>query len=406
MNAPASLLAGAPASPRPAGAPAFTAPTHRITVGTRVLPSLDVVDLSVVLEKDQAAGFTMTVNDWQGEGIDRQGSTIEPTKYSSTTLFDPHTELGIELGYAEAIVPVIRAGITALSVHFGSTGTVMMVSGEDPLIRLLTQMPGPNDTKQWRNMRDAQVVEEIAQKLNISVVVDRDGPVQDQIAIKNQTYLAFLFERANRIDYEVYLALDADQSKRVDGAPVPPSAWKSKLYFVRRRDGADGAAPARVFTWGRDLISFTPRLATSHLVRSVTVRSWHPATKKAIVFTAERQHLSSPGAGQRGGPSFASDRSADIVVHEKCNTEAEVRALAIARLSEISNSLITGTAKTVGTPGLRPGMIVEFGGVGSRFNGRYQVTKVIHNLGAAGFTTTFEVTRPDAGEAKVLGSKP
>jgi uncharacterized protein len=47
----------------------------------------------------------------------------------------------------------------------------------------------------------------------------------------------------------------------------------------------------------------------------------------------------------------------------------------------------------MGEPDLRLGSLVELGGLGRRFDGKYRITKVDHTYGSAGYDTSFDVER-------------
>lgn len=361
------------------------APEYRVTVDGQVLDPTtkgDILDISVVLQKGEPAGFTLNVNDWDDQKI--------ATKYSSTTTFDPGRTIAIELGFADRIVHVISGTITSLSVRFPESGPpTLTVGGQDKLREIGKRKPTANEKKHWTNVPDWKVVEEVAGRLKLGAHVDKAGPTQKLIIIKNQDYASFLLERAAKIDFEVY----------VDHDPKLPKQEQT-LFFVQRRDGRGGESPKKfAFQWGRNLISFSPRLSTSEQVRSVKVRAWDPEAKKAIVFTADRSHLPKPAAGDNSGTAKATAQSNDLIIDRVFKSLDEAREYAISELMRRSNSFSTGTAKIVGLPQLRPGMLADLSGLGARFDyDSYQVTKVTHTLGSGGYLTEFDVENPTGGK--------
>jgi uncharacterized protein len=145
-------------------------------------------------------------------------------------------------------------------------------------------------------------------------------------------------------------------------------------------------------------MSFTPRLSATGQVSEVTVRGWNSRTKQPIDETVRASDLPSSAAADRSGPAKADKRTRKVVYDAAVASADEARRLAISLLMERANAYTKGTAQVIGQPDLRPGDTVEIGKVGCRFQGQYHVTKVVHTLGASGFTTSFDVDRPVEGK--------
>ena len=366
-------------APRPGLWADYYAPEYVVRVDGDVLDPTtkgDILSIGVVLDQQQPASFTLTVNDWDDAHL--------AFKYSSTTVFDPGRQVTIDLGYAGRLERVVSGVVTSLSPNFPQSGSpVLTVGGQDRMRTMAQRQPGKSDRKVYKNVTDGQIAEEIASRWNMKTDIDRSGPVHPVVWQKNQNDAAFLMERAKRIDFEFYIALDGGEET---------------LYFRPRKDGRD-AGPITVysFEWGRNLISFQPRLSTTGQVASVTVRGWDRKTKKPIVYTARSTDLPSSAGGSRSGPATADTRTAEVIVDSPVLTSEEARRLAISRLMERANAFTTATAQIVGQPDLRPGDNVDIAAVGTRFSGRYQIRKVTHALGATGFTTTLELERGGQG---------
>jgi len=338
----------------------YYAPDFVVRVDGEVLDPTtkgDVLQIGVVLDEAQPASFNLTVSDWDDGML--------AFKYSSTTTFDPGRVVSIDLGYASKLVRV--------------------VTGQDRMRQMANRQPGVGDRKLYRNKTDGEIAQEIAARWNMRADAAGTGPRHALVVQKNQDDATFLMERAKRIDFEFFIALDERTGDEV-------------LYFRPRKDGRD-AVPIRVyeFEWGRNLISFSPRLTTTHQVSEVTVRGWDPRAKKPIVYTARSSDL--PGGGRRSGPATADKRAVEVIVDSPVLSLEEARRLATSRLMERANKFTCGTAKVIGLPDLHPGDNVDVTKVGPRFAGRYHVTKVTHSLGDSGFTTSLELDRRDEGTA-------
>jgi phage protein D len=359
----------------------YYAPEFLVRVGGQLLdPSTkgDILQITVTLDEKQPAAFNLSISDWDDGRL--------TFKYSSTSVFDPGRQVTIDLGYASKLMRVCTGAITSLSPQFPESGTpTLTVGGQDRMRLMANRQPGPADHKLYRNKTDGEIAAEVAARWSMRADVDRSGPRHPRVVQKNQDDATFLMERAKRIDFEFFILVEERTGEEV-------------LHFCPRRDGRD-AAPLRVyqFEWTKNLISFSPRLTTTQQVREVTVRGWDPGAKKPIVYTARSSDLPANARGPRNGPESADRRAVEVIVDKPILSLEEARRLATSRLMERANQFISGTAKVIGLPDLRPNDNVDIAGVGSRFSGRYHVTKVTHTLGGSGFTTGLELDRPLAG---------
>jgi uncharacterized protein len=343
-----------------------------------------VLDLKVNMDIDNATGFSMTVSNWDDRALS--------FKYSDTDTFDVGNRVHIRMGYAGALLSMVRGVITSLTPNFPESGPpTLAISGLDSLILLHDRKPGPKDQKTFSGKADWEIVEIVAARNKLKANTTREGPRHDIVVQKDQDELQFLMERARRIDYDLFIHVD-------------PQSGKDVLNFVKPTDGRSGGTSRfYVFEWGMSLVSFSPKLTITDQVGHVTVRSWDPRTKSTISFTAGPEHLPGNSGGGLSGPQAAKNRlggKEDLVVDRPALSGEEARDLAVALLRERSYRFLTGTVKVIGLPDLRPSDNVELKGVGQRFEGIYYVTKVEHSLGGSGYLTTLEVRKDFDGGVK------
>jgi uncharacterized protein len=359
----------------------YYAPEFVVRVDDRVVDPTtkgDVLQIEVTLDEKNPASFSLVISDWDDVKLD--------FKYSSKRTFNPGRPVTIDLGYASRLQRVVTGVITSLSPRFPESGSpTLTVTGTDLMRMMANRQPDDGERKHYRDSTDAEIAQEIAVRWGMRADVVQSAP-RHTLVVQKQEDAVFLMERAKRIDYEFFIGLDG-----VTG--------EETLSFVPRRDGRD-ARSLRVhqFTWGTNLISFTPRLSATGQVSEVTVRGWDPRTKKPIVYTARAKDLPSSAAVDRSGPARADPRTRKIVYDAPVLSVEEARRLATSMLMERANAYTKGSARVIGQPDLRPDDTVNIGGVGCRFEGQYHVTKVVHSLGANGFTTSFEVDRPVEGK--------
>lgn len=371
-------------SQRQAGLPVdYYAPDYLVEVGGRELdPETkgDVLDLKVTLAKEEIGSLQLTVSNWDDARL--------AFKYSDTRTFDLKTPIHVKMGYVGNLVPVLRGIVTSLAPQFPESGTPTLSIGcHDSLYLLKDRKPAEGEQKTFVDMYDWQIAQAIAQRngLDFMSLPDLTAPRHDQVVQKNQDDAQFLVERAKRIDYDCFIRVD-------------PLTGQAGLFFEKPTDGRDGR-PIRVYEyeWGKSLKSFSPTISAGDQVSKVTVRGWDPKTKQPIVYTADANDVPALGTSGKSGPESAPTAKQDVVVDRLVTSDQEAKALAVSLLMERANEFNTGSGTVIGQPDLRPGDNVDLAGLGQRFSGRYQVTKVVHSLGSSGFTTSFEVKRPSDG---------
>ena len=375
--APAQIQAGLPVD--------YYMPDYQIEVRDHPLDQEargDVIDLKVTLVKDNIGSFQLTINNWDDK--------LLAFKYSDGDTFQLDNKIHVKLGYVDNMVSVMRGIVTSLTPQFPESGPPTLAVGcQDSLFVLKDKRPGEGAQKTFVDMYDWEIAQVVAQRNGLRFNATREGPRHEQVVQRNLTEAQFLIERAKRIDFDCFIAVD-------------PDSGRDTLNFVRRSDGRDGqSGRTYVFEWGKTLISFSPTLALANQVGSVTVRGWDARTRQAITYTATRDDLPGLPTGAVSGPEAAASTAArqDVVVDRPVLSTEEARHLAISLLRERARTFNTGSGQVIGLADLRPGDEVDIRNVGTRFSGTYEVTKVDHSLGSAGFTTRFEVQQASAGES-------
>lgn len=352
----------------------------------------DVLEVRVVLDIDELASVDLKLNNYDAEAFD--------LKWSDSDRFRLGSRVHVQLGYADRLVSMLRGPITTLSPDFPSDGApTMTVRAMDSLVVLKDSRP-PEAEVCYRNMKDWQIAQRVAQRHGLRFEHDDEGPTHELVVQRNTDDLVFLTERAARIDFKVFMRTD-------------PETGEDVLHFEKPTDGREDAS-LRTYelAWGSlrstttppSMIEFKPTITASDQVQSVTVRGWDPATKQPISVTAGADAAPGvSGSGDATGPAAAArvagaEGKQEAVVDAPVATEEEATALAESLLAERAYRFLTGTGKAIGLPDMRPGDNLEIRGVGARFSGTYFVTKTTHVLNASGYTTEFDVRKTYEGE--------
>ncbi len=350
----------------------------------------DILDLTVVMDKEALTRYTMTVSNWDDKSFD--------FKYSDTKTFDIGNRVDIQMGYANDLRFMMSGIIQSLSPSFPESGPpTLSVSGADHRVKLKDRKPGENDQKLFKDQPEHKIVQEIARRNKLDAEVTEPTPSFGTVMQKNQDDLAFLMERAKKIDFDFYMR-------------VNPDTGKETLCFVSPTDNRD-ARRTKIFTfeWGKNLISYSTQLTLNEQVGSVKVNGWDPTTKQPISYKATAKDLPVTNGTGTNGPKAAEDRLAnreDIVIDQPVTSMQEAKDLAISQLRERAYKFLTGHGRSIGLPNMRPGDVVELLGLGVRFSGtkdkrlQYYVTKVTHKIGNSGYQTDFDVRSTADGGTK------
>ncbi len=261
-----------------------------------------------------------------------------------------YDQLGVELGYINALENIIEGELTALEASFPEDGNATLrLQGHSPLHKLLRV----RRTRTFAKVKDSDIVSQIARDHGLGVSVDGSEILHDYVIQANRTDLDFLLERAAALNFDLWFE---------DGSVVFRSARTTETEIAS-------------LAWGQELLSFTPRLDSQTEIRKVTVLGYDPKTKAAVSGSWE------------GNKGVRVETFGDPTV----STKAEAQSLAEAIGAEAKGRRVTGSASTIGNPNIRPGRAIDLRGIGPWFSGRYKITRATHRYGSDGYRTDFDV---------------
>ncbi len=361
----------------------YYAPFFSIMVGGKAQPELKnaVISLEIDENIESASMFTMNIN----ERLDMKTQTF---KWLDNKLLDPGEGEDIELyigyvGNAQKSRELLITGrITSLSPSFPSTGSpTLTVQGYDKSFCM--QKSVVKDKRTFKKEKDYKdVVKKITSenKLEEGDIDDTITPCEKITQNPGESDYNFVKRLADRLGYEFFIR-------------------NNKLYFRKPRDNEKEVMTLR---WGRELISFSPRLSTAKVVSKVTVKGHNrknPA--KPIIGTAKLDDLEFKESNAKSAAELVKSclkKEIETSEHDfpVCNEE-DAKALAKALLIKANNSLIEGSCECIGIPKLRPGTNVQIEGIGKRFTGKYYIKSAKHSIGDSGYKLSFNVRRGGIG---------
>jgi len=335
--------------------------------------SVEVLSVSVTDTADRADSFAFTVWDRHAGREARTGE--ESLKWMDSTLFDEGNEVEIQMGYVDALEPMLKGEITAVHPSFPESGlATLTVRG----FSLYHRLQRRRRTKAFVAVTPSDIAREIARDIGLDVEVDETTLEHACELREDETYASILRESARRIGYEVVVK---DRT----------------LHFQQPRYIVE-PSPQLDLEWGKDLRSFNLSLSTYDMVSQINVRASQTSLgkgKETLVGTVtagqERTKMGTKSGSEIAKQAF--DDSALLLSYHDVASQKEAKEIAQAHLEAMALRFIAGRGSCIGTPKLKARMVIGLRGLGKRFSGNYYVTSTTHTIDAGGYRTDFEVKR-------------
>jgi phage protein D len=307
------------------------------------------------------------------------GGEAEQLQYLDGSLLDFGKRLEVSLGPAGEERVVFEGLISALEGGFeDARPPEVVVFAEDDLMKLrMTRR-----MRTYEQVSDADIAAAIASEHGLTPSADADGPTYDVVQQINQSDLAFLRDRADRVQAELWC----------DGGT---------LHFATR---PNRTATSLTLVNGNELASVRCRADLAHQRSKVKVSGYDAAQRAAIEEEAGSDAVQAETSGGQSGPAVLDRALGERIsyrVREAPLVSAEARAWATAEMLRRARSFVTVTGSTHGSPSLVVGSRVTLERVGQVFEGDgWYVTRVRHTYDLAhGHRTRFEAERPTLGTA-------
>jgi hypothetical protein len=354
--------------------PAFYSARPRVLLDGREDARLGALVRALLVEETTAGLYRceVTLENW-GPG---DGGALGPFLLDRQTI-DFGKALRIEIGGGDAAGAIFEGRVSGMEARFlQARSPELLVLAEDRLQDLrMTRR-----TRTFDDVSDADLFRRVASDHGLTPQVDVDGGTHKLVAQVNQSDLAFLRDRAREADAEVW----------VDGSTLHAQARS-------RRD-----AGAITLTYGSGLREIAVVADLAGQATAFTVAGWDPAAKESVSYEAADAALGGERAGGQSGAAVLQralgDRKQQLV-HALPLTRAEAQSLAESHFRQAARRFVVGAGVADGDARIRVGASLTLRGVGAMFEGKYYVTAVRHAFEEArGFTTRFEVERPEIAQ--------
>ena len=358
-------------------------PDFELTIGTLDFSQEElktrVNEIVVEQQSDGASSFKIVLDDRDDQFADGKWKICEGN------------ECTVKLGYfqkgstgdAPAPGQLITGKVTGVKPQRKEYQRKMfVVTGFDGL-QALTR---GRKRRAWDNVTDAQLATEVAHECGLQPDVEDVGIVHPYVVQNNENDLAFLYERARRIGFEVKVE-------------------EKRLVFKKRKEVDSGV----VLRWnglnvekkgGTLMQQMNFNTSTMNVVSKVVVRSYDPKTAKEIVAKAEKPS-SDKMAGHTTAGEIADSQGINTAIQisdQPVRSAEEAEKLAQSILDQRAGEYLTGQGKCEGNPKIICGVKVKIEDVGKDLEGEYYITGTKHSFRVGhshgfGYWTEFSVSR-------------
>jgi phage protein D len=288
-------------------------------------------------------------------------------------LLDFGKSIRVSIGASGEDATIFDGTISGIEASFDENREPeVVVFAEDKLmdLRMTRRM------RTYDNVSDAQLAQRIATDHGIGASVSASGPTYPTLQQWNVSDLAFLRERAARIQAEIWIQ-------------------DSTLHFESR---SSRSAPALTLVQGNHLLSAQLRADLAHQRTKVKVSGYDVSGRQAITGEAGAEALAAEaGAGQTGAAVLMRTRGERVSyrVQDVPFAVTEAREWARAELLRRGRGFVTVDGVTRGSPSLVVGSTLRLERVGQPFEGDgYRVTRMCHTYDLSeGYRTRFRAER-------------
>jgi phage protein D len=318
-------------------------------------------------------GLRTFVAHFHAVGPDSDGSS-EQLSYLDGDPLALGSSIDVNLGPPGGERQLFHGAVSAIEVSFAEgAAPFVSVFAEDALNRLRLA----ERTATYTDLSDADMITEVVRAHGLSAETDLDGPTYPLVQQWEESDLAFIRDRALRLDAEVWA--DHDDVIHVAGREQRPGA---DLLLVQ----------------GNELIAIEARMDLAHQRSAVEYRGWDDLRVEAISAEATGDIIRGEISGGRIGPDLVGEVFEQASIRRSRRdvlSSASAQAYADAEMRRRARGFVCVEGTTSGTPDLVPGARLDLRRVGRPFEGDgYRVTFAHHSYDpTTGYRTRFRAER-------------
>ena len=346
----------------------YAGPVFEIDGDVKAELARDIVHLEI---EENTAGLRSLTARLIAQGQANNGGDQEQL-YLDGAVVDFGKRISVVLGATPAAHTVFTGWISAIEASFDEVkAPEVVIFAEDKLmtLRMTRRM------RTYENMSDADIASAIAGEHGLTPAVDVDGPTYGVVQQWNMSDLAFLRERARRVQAEVWVE---DET----------------LHFKSR---SKRTATELTLVQGNHLVSVRLRADLAHQRTKVKVGGYDASQREQIDEEADGDVIQAEVSEGLTGPAVLERAFGERVSHrvrEVPLKASEATERARAEMLRRARAFVTVIGTTRGSADMVVGSKLTLQGTARPFEGSgYYVTRVCHTYDVLGFRTHFEAER-------------
>jgi phage protein D len=348
----------------------------KFTVDGREQPSLEDTVLWIEVSED-VRGMRRLEARFENWGAPPGGKAPPGFMFFDGGVVSFGKKIEVAVGAPNAQKTVFSGRVSAVGARFGSASVPQFAILAEDDLQLLRMN---RRTRTYEDMSDADVASTLASANGLDAEADAPGPTHKVLVQVAQSDLAFLRERAQAIDAQIWFE---------DG----------KLKFKARGDrGGDRVQ----LTLGKSLDRFDVIADLAQQITTAHAHGYDVSAKSDPDGTGEKGLIAGESTGGKTGADILSQSFGQRIEHVEDRalaTSDEASAMAKAEILARGRAFVRCSGETEGTPAMRVGSRLEIDHVGPVFSGTYFATEVTHRFDRLrGFKTSFRAERPAVGE--------
>ncbi len=289
--------------------------------------------------------------------LDGEAST-ESFQASNDALFIPGKKIEVKCGYQSDNNTIFKGIIVKMSIKIRSGGASMLVLDcRDEMVKMTIG----RKSKYFLAVKDSDIISQITGTYStFSTTAEATKVTHKEVIQYDCTDWDFVVARA---EANGKFCFSDDGQLNVKAPQLSQSAVLSLLY-------------------GATILELDAEIDARYQLKNVTSKSWSYADQQILETEAANPNVALNGNLTSADLAKVIGPDKFILNHGGKVEETELQAWGDALLLKRQLAKVRGRVKCKGVHTVKPGMIVEIGGVGDRFNGKVFVSGVQHFVAA------------------------
>ena len=303
--------------------------------------------------------------------------------------FEPGKEIEIKVGYESKNESIFKGIVIKHSISFDESGAPEL---EIVIKDKVLKMTVARKNAYFKEKLDSDMMSSLISNAGLSADVEATSITYPMIVQHYTTDWDFLLSRADVNGYLVIVENGKVTAK-------PPQTSSSTVLTV---------------TYGMDLTEFKGELNADSQLSAVGAKAWDHSSQALVENSGATPSLNSQG-------NITSSKLAEVLGITDFNFQSgadvdsdSLKSWSDAQLLKSWMNRITGHAVFQGSEKAKPGVIIEFAGVGDRFNGDAFISGVEHQVDngnwrtrvSIGMNTDWHISKPDVVAPMTSGLLP